>query len=259
MSEGQQPVLGKFVWHDLMTSDVDKAIAYYTELFGWTIKDIDMGPMVYKMIHAAGQDQGGIVPLDPHHGAPPHWMSYATVPDVDQAVAKAQELGGRVAVPGTDIPNVGRFAVIGDPTGSMISPFKPNVWGGEGAAGPPAPGTFAWHELLALDPAAAGHFYSEIFGWKVVDMDMGPMGTYHLLRRDNGKDAGGMMKKPDGSSGPSAWLPYVQVEDTNQTAKRVTELGGQVFVPPTDIPNVGRFAVTADPLGAMIAVIGPST
>ncbi|HTQ79375.1 MAG TPA: VOC family protein [Thermoanaerobaculia bacterium] len=254
----EQPVLGKFVWHDLMTSDVDKAIAYYTELFGWTIKDIPMGPTTYKMIHGGGQDQGGIAPLDPNQGAPSHWLCHATVASADAAAATAEQLGGKVLVPPSDIPNIGRFSILQGPLGAVISAYTPNAWAGEGAEGPPAVGSFCWHELLALDPQVGGHFFSTIFGWTITDVDMGPMGTYHLFKRDNGKDAGGMLKKPDGNP-PSAWLPYVQVADANATAERVRELGGQVFVPPTDIPNVGRFAVTADPTGAVIAILGPSS
>src|SRR6185295_2999972 len=101
MSEGQ-PVLGKFVWHDLMTSDVDQAISFYTDLFGWTINEADMGPGgKYRMIHAAGTDHGGFMPLEAGHGAPSHWVSYCTVADVDAALAAAERLGGKTHVPGT--------------------------------------------------------------------------------------------------------------------------------------------------------------
>lgn len=253
----EQKVLGKFVWHDLMTTDLEKAVAYYTDLFGWTINEVEMeGFGKYKMIHAAGEDHGGIVPLDAAAGHPSHWICYVTVDDVDAAAAKAVELGGQNPVPAMDIPNVGRFAVIIDPQGAMISPYKPTEWRGEGYEGPGRPGTFVWHELLAVDPEAEGRFFSEIFGWTVVPMPMGEMGTYHLFKRDiggTGKDAGGMLQKPPGSSGPS-WLPYVGVEDVDATAARVEPLGGKIWVPPTDIPNIGRFAVTSDPTGAFIAM-----
>jgi uncharacterized protein len=251
----EQKALGKFVWHDLMTTDVEKAVAYYTDLFGWTINEVEVeGFGKYKMIHAAGEDHGGIGPLDSAAGQPSHWICYVTVDDVDAACAKAVELGGQAPVPGTDIPKIGRFAVIGDPQGAMISPYKPDEWRGEGYEGPGRPGTFVWHELLAADPDAEGRFFSQIFGWKVEPMPMGEMGTYYLFKRDNGKDAGGMLQKPPGSGGPSSWLPYVGVEDVDATAARVEPLGGKVWVPPTDIPNIGRFAVTSDPTGAFIAM-----
>jgi hypothetical protein len=79
------------------------------------------------------------------------------------------------------------------------------------------------------------------------------------LKRDNEKDGGGMIQKPAGSHGPSAWLPYISVESANESAAKITELGGKVWVQPTDIPNVGRFAVASDPQGAHFAILGPSS
>jgi uncharacterized protein len=257
MSEPESS-LGRPVWHDLMTTDVDKAIAFYKDLFGWTIKEVDMGGGPYRMIHAAGADHGGISPLQEGDGPVSHWLAHVTVDDADAAAARSTAHGGTTIVPPSDIPNVGRFTVIADPTGGVISAFKPNPGqGGEEPTERPAPGTFCWDELLALDPEAAGQFYSAVFGWQVAPQDMGAM-TYYLWKRTNGKDAGGMLKKPDGAP-PSAWIPYVAVENANERTERVRQLGGQVYVPPTDIPNVGRFSVFADPTGATIALLGPST
>jgi predicted enzyme related to lactoylglutathione lyase len=122
----------------------------------------------------------------------------------------------------------------------------------------PAPGIFCWHELLAVDPQQDGRFFSEICGWRIEEMPMGEMGTYYLFKRlDNGKDGGGMLPKPPGDTGPSSWLPYVQVESADATAAQTEELGGKVWVKPTDIPGVGRFIVTSDPDGAFIAFLQP--
>lgn len=252
------PPVGRFVWHDLMTSDVEKAQKYYADLVGWTYKEWDMGPGgKYTMIHAGGTEWGGFMPLDPAQGIPSHWISYATVPDVDAATARAQELGGQVTMPGTDIPTVGRFAIIASPHGAHVSPYK-SATPSQGETEPtPAPGIFCWHELLSQDPQSEGKFFAEIFGWRIEDVPMGEMGTYHLFKRlDTGKDAGGMLKKP--SEGPSAWLPYILVESADATAARTEELGGKVWVKPTDIPNVGRFTVTSDPTGAYIAFLQPA-
>lgn len=254
-----QPPVGRFVWHDLMTTDPEKAHQYYSDLLGWTYKDFNMPEGSYRMIHAAGTEWGGFMPLDPAHGVPSHWISYVAVADVDAAAAKAQELGGQVAVPGTDIPSVGRFAVIASPTGAYISPYKSETNQAEGPHNPaPGPGTFIWHELLSNDPKEDGKFFSEVFGWRIEEVPMGEMGTYHLFKRlDTGTDAGGMMPKPPGEEGPSAWLPYIQVESADATAARTEELGGKVWMPPMDIPNVGRFTVTSDPTGAFIAFLQP--
>jgi predicted enzyme related to lactoylglutathione lyase len=174
-------------------------------------------------------------------------------------VATSEKLGGKTLAPPTDIPGVGTFAMIMDPNGAVISPFKPVAWAGEGITAPWPAGTFCWHELLALDPEGEGKFHSAVFGWEVTAMDMGPAGTYYLLKRDNGKDGGGMLQKPGESHGPSAWIPYISVESANESAAKITELGGKVWVQPRDIPNVGRFAVASDPQGAHFAILGPSS
>lgn len=255
MGTGEK-ALGKFVWHDLMTTDVAKAIAFYTDLVGWTINEFDMGPMgKYKMIHAAGEDHGGFNQLPDGAGMPSHWICYVTVDDVDAATAKAVELGGKAPEPGMDIPEVGRMGVIMDPQGASISPYKPLAWGGEGYEGPGRPGTFVWHELMTPDAEAAGEFYSQIFGWKVTSME-GPFGKYYVLKRPDrpDKDAGGILPKPGGVDQSSMWLPYIGVEDVDAAAARVEPLGGKVWVQPKDIPTVGRFAVASDPTGALFAL-----
>jgi predicted enzyme related to lactoylglutathione lyase len=242
-----------------MTTDVDKSVAYYTELLGWGINEADMGGELgkYKMIHVADADHGGFVQLAPGDNVPPHWISYVTVDDVDAATAKAVELGGQAPVPGVDIPGVGRFGVIVGPKGAAISPYTPLTWGGEGAQA--SMGTFCWHELLAVDPQGEARFFCEIFGWRTEEVPGATeTGTYTLFKRlDNGKDAGGMLPRPGDSQDPSSWLPYVLVPSADQIAEKTEALGGKVWVKPRDIPGVGRFTVTSDPLGAYIAFLQP--
>ena len=247
---------GRFVWHDLMTTDPARAVDFYGKLFGWTTTEMDMGPAgKYTMLHNGGEGVGGVVPLEPGGEHKPHWVCYVTVPNVDAAVERAGALGGSAVVPPMDIPEVGRFAVIADPAGAYISPFTALP----GQESPPATypvGQFCWYELLAPDPEGAARFYKEIFGWTHRTEDMGPYGSYYLLSRGD-KDLAGMMQMPADATGPSQWLPYVRVADVDASAARVTELGGTLYVQPKDIPNVGRFAVCADPTGAAIALYKP--
>lgn len=250
----EKKALGKFVWHDLMTTDPARAREFYSEVFGWTWNEVDMGGSKYPMIHAAGEDHGGVNKLGAAAGQPSHWICYVTVDDVDAAAGKAEELGGRVAEKPTDIPGIGRFAVVVSPTGAALAAYKPNEWRGEGYEGPGRPGTFVWHELLALDPDGEGSFFGEVFGWNPALNMSGPYGDYYLFKRkDREKDAGGMLKKPDGS-GPSVWFPYVGVEDVDAVAAKIESLGGKIWVKPTDIPSVGRFSVVGDPTGAMFGI-----
>jgi uncharacterized protein len=124
-----RPQRGMFTWNELMTRDDDRAVAFFEGLFGWTHEDMPMGGGgVYRVMKAGGKPAAGIMKMSaPQFPAelPPHWMSYVAVDDVDAHVTKAGKLGGSTIHPPTDIPNVGRFALIKDPTGAVVAMLQP--------------------------------------------------------------------------------------------------------------------------------------
>lgn len=126
MPEHGMPVNGDFCWNELSTTDAGAAKKFYAELFGWEYKVGDVEGAAYSEIMANGRPVGGIHEMGAEFGGnmPPHWMAYVAVDDVDASAKRAGELGGKVCVPPTDIPNVGRFSVINDPTGATISIIK---------------------------------------------------------------------------------------------------------------------------------------
>jgi uncharacterized protein len=119
----QKPAHGQICWTELATKDLDAAKKFYTELLGWELKESNATDTMQYTEHTNnGVPQGGMYKMGEEFGeAPSHWMSYVAVNDVDATAAKVTELGGGVCVPPTDIPNVGRFCVINDPTGATIS------------------------------------------------------------------------------------------------------------------------------------------
>jgi predicted enzyme related to lactoylglutathione lyase len=115
-------------------------------------------------------------------------------------------------------------------------------------------GAFGWNELMTTDVEAAKKFYTGLFGWETEDYPMEGM-NYTVLKVD-GNSVGGIMAIPAEAEGmPPAWSIYITVEDVDETARRVEELGGTVLRPPTDVPKVGRFCVLSDPQGAVICAI----
>jgi predicted enzyme related to lactoylglutathione lyase len=113
---------GAFSWCELLTTDVDAAKRFYGTLFGWTLEDVNMTGTTYTLVKTGEQGIGGIMQTPRQAaGAPPHWGAYVTVDDVDATAGKAVELGAKICVPPTDIPNVGRFCVLQDPQGAAIS------------------------------------------------------------------------------------------------------------------------------------------
>lgn len=118
MAEFTMPKHGDFCWYELSTTDAEAAKKFYAELFGWEYKGGDVGGAQYNEIVANGRPAGGIHQMG---GGPPHWMAYVAVSDVDASARRVEELGGKICVPPTDIPKVGRFCVINDPAGATIS------------------------------------------------------------------------------------------------------------------------------------------
>lgn len=115
-------------------------------------------------------------------------------------------------------------------------------------------GAFSWCELMTTDVSAAKQFYTQLLGWTTEDMPMPEM-TYTVVKA-GGTDVGGMMPIPPQCAGtPPRWGIYITVDDVDATVHKAEALGATTVVPPTDIPNVGRFATIEDPQGAMVSVI----
>ena len=241
---------GRFVWYDLLSTNAEKSIAFYTHVIGWTSKPFESGYTMF--VSGQGPHAGTIaLPEEARHGAPPHWTANVQVDDVDATVAKVHELGGKVLSAPSDFPNVGRLAVIADPQGAPINVFKPLKPMTLHDAS--KPGEFAWHELMTADHAAAFRFYSAIFGWKKVrDFDMGPMGSY-LIYGTADKELGGMFDKPKDAP-RAAWCYYIEVDDLDAALGRAKAKGAKVTKEPMSVPGGARIAQLTDPEGAAFAL-----
>jgi len=115
---------GAFSWSELMTSDPEAALRFYQPLFGWTLDKMPMPDGTYNVIKADGTAIGGVMKMPAEAaagGMPPSWGCYVTVKDVDACAEQVKTLGGKVLHPPTDIPGVGRFAVIADPQGAWLN------------------------------------------------------------------------------------------------------------------------------------------
>lgn len=246
---------GRFLWLELMTTDVDAAKAFYTDVIGWGTQTMEgMGPP-YTMFTAASGPVGGVWPLSEEEraqGVPPHWRAYIGTPDVDGVTQKALDVGGRLLMKAMDVPNTGRMSVVTDPHGAAFGPYKPH----ESSGAPLAPakvGEFSWHELMAGGYEEAWKFYQSIFGWNETGAhDMGPMGVYHMYGIGD-HSLGGMMTKP--ADMPMAcWIHYVRVADMDAAVERVKAGGGQILNGPMPVPGGDTIAQCLDPQGAMFAL-----
>jgi predicted enzyme related to lactoylglutathione lyase len=236
-----------------MTRDPREAIDFYSEVVGW--KTEPFNGTDYTMWVSQQGPLGGVMKQGADHaqaGAPAHWIAHVRVADVDATAARAKALGGRIFKEPTDIPTVGRFAVIADPQGAAIAIFTPS--GEMPSHDVSKEGEFCWNELVTTDADAASKFYSELFGWKVVEeMDMGPMGTYRIFGVGDDR-LGGMMTAPRDQPARPAWLFYTETSDLDAALRRATHRGAKLLNGPMDVPGGGRIAQLQDPQGATFAL-----
>jgi predicted enzyme related to lactoylglutathione lyase len=250
-----EPKNGSFAWLELGTTDRRAAKNFYSNLFGWSAEDMSMGPeMTYTIFRIGGSDVGGAYQLMKEQldaKVPPHWMLYIGVENADEAALRAVRLGGQQLMAPADIPHVGRFAVLQDPTGAAISIFQPGEHRGITVFGDV--GALCWADLNTTNADKASKFYAEWLGWK---FDVGKDGYRHIINGTGHEDMiGGVppqMHAPPGT--PSHWMPYFHVEDCKVTAAKAAQLGATTIMPAELMPDVGTIAVAADPQKAVFAL-----
>ena len=239
---------GKFVWYEWMGADLAAAADFYGHVVGWDIAESEMAPFPYRV--------AGMLTTPPEaQGAPPCWTGYVWVESVDAAADKLKAAGGTAMRPPTDIPGVGRFAIVADPQGAPFALFRDTGGNPPPPPSPMSPGLVGWRELHAADGEAAFKFYAGQFGWtEASQFDMGPMGVYRLF--DNGEQQGGMMTKSPQGPGP-CWLYYFNVEAADAANARVAARGGKVLHGPHEVPGGMWATQCVDREGAMFGLVAP--
>ena len=246
---------GRFVWYELVTTNIEAAKVFYAKVIGWGTQDTSTPGLEYTLFTAGESPIGGLIelPENARKAAGPHWLGYVAVDDVDAAAERIKQLGGAVYVPPTDLPDICRFAVVADPqmaTLALIRGVKPRQ---EPSAEPGKAGHVGWHELLAADWEKAFAFYAELFGWQKVESNVGPMGTYQQFCAD-ATTIGGMFSKSASLPFPF-WLYYLNVADIEAAAKSVEAAGGQILDGPACVPSGAWIAHCMDPQGAAFALL----
>jgi predicted enzyme related to lactoylglutathione lyase len=247
---------GRFVWYELMTTDMAAAKAFYASVVGWGSQDASTSDLPYTFFTAGSASVGGLMdlPADARKmGATPRWMGYVGVSDVDVTSDRIKRLGGAVYVPPTN-SNIGRISVVADPQAATLALVK----GLKSAKQQPADlgklGHVGWHELLATDPEKAFSFYGELFGWQKPDAEIGPTNTYQSFSA-GGQTIGGIVTKVRIEPIPF-WLYYFNIDDIDAAADRVKAGGGEISMAPLELPSGNWIARCRDPQGAAFALQG---
>lgn len=241
-------------WSDLYTSDPDRAVEFYGEIFGWTAQEPSSEHGGYVNFTKGGALIAGMVRNDGSSGQPDTWTTYLSVPDAKAATEAATAAGAQVFVEAIQVDDLGTMSVLADPAGATVGLWQPGThlgYGRDSEAGAPC-----WHELHTRDYAAALDFYRTAFGWETRALSDTPDFRYSQLVSGEGEyagvlDASGFL--PAGA--PGGWVVYLGVSDVDAALLRTVELGGSVVAPAEDSP-FGRLAQIADPTGATVKICG---
>ena len=250
---------GTFCWIDIYLPDPDRGKAFYGGLFGWEWTDVPMGDsgMSYTMFSLDGKSVAALGPQMPGmfpDGVPPCWFSYIATDDLDETAERARTLGATLLMGPADVGN-GRVALLQDPGGAIFFLWQALEFGGTEIIR--TPGALAWNELYTRDLETTRNFYTALFDWEWTAMPMPQGWDYHVAGVGGLHVAGVLEMDEQWGDIPPHWMVYIQVEDADATAAKVTSLGGDVCVPVTDIP-VGRFAVVNDDQKGTFTIFEPN-
>ena len=239
-------------WMDLLTHDPDKAVEFYTVLFGWEAETAAPEFGGYVTFTADGKAVGGLMPNPADSGVSDNWTVYLEVADA-QATADAARANGGQVLEHEQLADMGIWLVLTDATGARVGGWQNFSHSGfevnEGAGAP------VWAELHARDYDRAVAFYQTVFGWKTEVLSDTDEMRYTTL----GEGADAVAGIWDASSDlpeiePAYWDVYFGVANANETAVRIAELGGTMLEQVTDSPY-GRMGPAVDPTGARFSIL----
>ena len=247
---GNPRLPGKFIWADLVTDDIPKAVKFYSQLFDWQF--FGLGNYTFAM-----NDQRPLAGMfqkqRPDPKTKPRWFGYISVGDVGKAQRAVVKGGGRVIAPAQNFPKRGEQAVFADPEGTVFGVIKSGSGDPEDFLA--EPGDWIWMQLLSRDAGKAARFYQTVAGYQVVENTAANrINDYVLTSKGFARATVRTLVTKREDVNPT-WLPYVRVKSVTDTIARAKQLGATVLVEPKPEVLEGKIAVIADPTGAAIGIL----
>lgn len=240
---------GKFVWFDLLSTDMTACENFYEALFGWNFQRTNDSNARVKTIFHQSTPIGNMIGRESSPGDS-QWLSYMSSEDVDATLHLADANGGSTYREARDMPNRGRtglaldpqgaaFAVLTSPSGDPIDVgFRPDMWMGA--------------ELWTTNVKGAAKFYQEIAGYDIEHVEVHEKVEYWMLKK-NGKPRAGIVSIPWKGMKPE-WVPYIAVASVTAVVEKVEALGGTILIAPDMSVKEGRLAMISDPSGAVFGI-----
>jgi len=250
---------GQVIWHDLETTDLRGAEAFYQALFGWEMREYRTDANLYVVAVNAGRPVAGMLRRAVHEGEerPSRWLPFISVGDVDTAVSLARRHAALILADPQDRPERGRQALIRDPDGLALA--LENSSSGDPADAVASAGDWAWTSLFARDPAAAAVFFQQALGYQIQAVPASP-GFERILLSSGDRPRLSINPLPNPSwPQVGAWVGFLRVADVADVVARALTLGGRVVVESEADSQGAQTAVLADPSGALFGVLQPAT
>lgn len=242
---------GELVWADLLTTDPQQAVDFYSTVFEWQ-------PRVFTDQNYIELSHDGRVICsvvlyegDEAVAGDARWLVSISVKDVDEAIQRAVENGGEVLKPAADLPDRGRYSVISDVQGAVLMLLRA-TGGDPGDDTPNYLDEWAWAELWTNDPNSAVDFYKAITGYDSLRFP-GADGGERIVLGTNGRARATVVTLPWDDVEPN-WLPYIPVADLSATLQRISDAGGTVLVKSGSSDSSVAVAIVMDPTGGVFAI-----
>lgn len=245
--------VGKIIWADLVTSDLDGAKRFYGGLFGWQFRSVESAGKDYTVAFVDERPVAGLVHPTARNGEQrqPAWLTFLAVKDADAAERTALAHGAKALSAPRTYPHRGRQVVLADPQGAIFAVLA-------SASGDPpdylaAPGDWIWSSLQTHDAANEAAFYQTVFNYEVFDASSDD-GVEHLVLSSD-DFARASVNTLKGDRRHPHWLNFVRVASMGQAISKVSALGGRVLVEPRVDEHGGTIALVADPAGAVLGLL----
>jgi len=251
--------VGAPCWTDLWTSDVEGSRTFYAELFGWEAQDPSPEFGGYFMFTRNGVPVAGAMGAMGDQAASDAWQIYLATDDITKTLEAAEAHGAQIISPSMDVADLGKQAILVDPTGAHLGTWQPGTFPGFTVLN--EHGAPSWFELHTRDHGAAVSFYRSVFHWETSAVADTDEFRYTTMRDPSGEgELAGIMDAaaflPEGV--PSDWSVYWETDDADATIAKVKALGGSVVMEAEDTPH-GRLATVADPAGARFKLRTPNS
>ena len=241
--------VGKFVWFDLFTTDIELAASFYEGLFGWKFTQVSSQNHQLLTISSNGVPIGNIVQRK-KTGVGSKWLSYLSVADYENALETITRAHGKVLHNIGDLPDRGKVAVVADDQEATFAVIKSST--GDPADETLVANQWADCELWTKNVNTAQLFYRQLVQYEPQTIQLTDNITYTRLIRD-GFQRGGIVKIPWEEIKPE-WIPYVAVKDVVAVTAMAKKLGGKIMLEPEIESIEGRVAIIADPSGAVLGL-----